>query len=1195
MTSVNRFRLALVGLVFMITVPAWAGEPAYELDIEPQPLAKALKVFAEQSGLQVVYYSEIADGEKSPEVSGTMTAATAMTQLLAGTDLTFDTMGEDTVVVETTITADQGGDSDSKNSLPTPVLMAQLASSRAQPTTNGSVSSESVTSVVTGKVTDARTGSNLKGALITIEETGQTTSTDDLGEFRFPGVPEGIATITVSYLGYANQSTVTEVRGPATSQNFALRGGSAVEEIVVFGQRSARALALNQERTAPNVTTVVSSDLLGEFGGQTIAETLRRAPGVSFQRDPFTGDGTNIVIRGLEPDLNAVRLNGVELPEGSGAGRSANLGNILTESISEVKISKSLLASQDSAGTGGLVEISTKSPLDRDRRFASFSIEGAKRGSGFNEEFSASGTVSARFGPDDNVGVSASVQYRDTEIIRAGYNVIPRFGEYLPLQVDGQPTIRDFRFIDPRTPFPFEPGVDGVYTVIGNLGVNFTDSSSLGATLGAAWNIGGHTDLRFDYQRSGRSDERVTTTAEFRSSTTYSPRPVAALNGETRRALRWPGVLNASDSYGYIPENREETDVFTLNGQTDIDAWSFSYSAAYTSGTARTHQFGVSTLWARFTSADADLLLPEAVDPVEGIVVSPFPRRSPNDRSISIPLLTPEASALINDPSNFGFRRIIETSVEGENSRFAGDFSAAYNIERGIWKNIQIGGAVELSEFSTNASQLADSFTYRPAVGRSVSYADVGLRFDEPVVGLLGLDGAYSVIGRDSLANFLNALPSIAIDEADAGSAGPGDFVRFFQEGHPSLDATRTKENEFSAFLQTELQIGKLQVIPGVRLSHFDIETIAPQGIFVTNEDRTRNFEAENRLSGVVTTSAKQTKLLPRILANYRHSEDLIFRFGYFQSIARPQIRLLSRDRFFLLLFPRRYGPDSNQRRLSIGEGNPNLQPARTDSFDLSAEWYDGNLGVLKLGVFYKRINNLLESNVTQGEAAVENIVLPDDPIFQDFLDNPDDWHSDFSKPANNESVAEIWGLEAAFEHQFTYLPGIFSGLGVFANYTYTDSSKDQPVLWSFSPVEDANGDVVDFEPVELVFPDIRFNNQSPHSGSVGLTYSGYGIDANILYTAQTRKRTTFRSHGLSNFEEGFSTLDARIEYRFAPRGGGYGRYRIFFEGADLLRGTDDPGLELTRGEDDGVTPKYFTSERYFGGRQLRIGLIAQF
>ena len=96
----NRIGLALAGLALFITTPLSAEDVAYDLNIKSQPLAAALKDFAEQSGLQVVYYSQLAEGEESPDVSGTMTADQAMSRLLASTDLTFDTMGNDTVVVE---------------------------------------------------------------------------------------------------------------------------------------------------------------------------------------------------------------------------------------------------------------------------------------------------------------------------------------------------------------------------------------------------------------------------------------------------------------------------------------------------------------------------------------------------------------------------------------------------------------------------------------------------------------------------------------------------------------------------------------------------------------------------------------------------------------------------------------------------------------------------------------------------------------------------------------------------------------------------------------------------------------------------------------------------------------------------------------------------------------------------------------
>ena len=502
-------RLSRVAAIALLVGSAYeVSAQSIDFDIDAQPTDDTLLELAETAGIQIAFAADRASKSQSPPITGPHSVEEALDEALQGTGLDYQFASNDFVVVaEDDVLGVQAKSVHMAGGGHTNQLAQLRAAAQAPDARVGTretrASSPATTGVgvVTGKVTDARTGANLKGAKVTIEETGQWTSTNDLGEFRFPGISEGTITITVSYLGYANQSALTEVRGPTTSQDFSLRGGSAIEEIVVFGQRSARAQALNQERTAPNVTTVISSDLLGEFGGQTISETLRRAPGVSFNRDALTGDGTNIVIRGLEPDLNAIRFNGIELPDGSGIGRSANLGNILTESISEVRVSKSLLASQDSAGTGGLVEISTKSPLDRNRRFASFSVEGARRGEDFNEDFSASGTLSGRFGENENFGLSASVQYRDREVSRLGYSTFLDFGEYLPLQVDGTPTIFQAEDVDPRLAFPFESGATRVFPASAFINADTTDGTTLGITLSSAWQIGAHTDLRFDFQR----------------------------------------------------------------------------------------------------------------------------------------------------------------------------------------------------------------------------------------------------------------------------------------------------------------------------------------------------------------------------------------------------------------------------------------------------------------------------------------------------------------------------------------------------------------------------------------------------------------------------------------------------------------------------------------------------------------------
>lgn len=334
--------------------------------------------------------------------------------------------------------------------------------------------------------------------------------------------------------------------------------------------------------------------------------------------------------------------------------------------------------------------------------------------------------------------------------------------------------------------------------------------------------------------------------------------------------------------------------------------------------------------------------------------------------------------------------------------------------------------------------------------------------------------------------------------------------------------------------------------------------------------------------------------MLPRVLANYRFNDSLIVRAGYYLAVARPQINLLSRTPVITLIQAPFFGPNSNQPILNVTKGNPDLKSARTHNFDFSAEYYDKDIGVIKVGAFYKRINNLLESNIATGIGSLGDVVslLPDDPRFQDVIDNPDDYAIAVGTPFNNEDPAHIWGIETSVERQFTFLPGALSGLGIYANYTYTDSSKNQPMNWQNSPVVNSAGVVIGYETVNYTVPDVPFNGQAKHSGTIGLTYNKYGIDANIAYTGQSRRQLSFDNYNLSRFEEAYSTLDARIEYRFRI---GKGDISIYAEGNDLLRGPHDASLKTTVGADDGQTPKYFDSARYFGGRQLRAGIRASF
>lgn len=98
---------ALIGsspLILAAAQPAWAqaasSAAAWSFDIPRQPLATALRQFADQSGMQLAYASADLQGLTSPGVRGSMPAAEALARLLAGTGATWRLTAANTVSIQ---------------------------------------------------------------------------------------------------------------------------------------------------------------------------------------------------------------------------------------------------------------------------------------------------------------------------------------------------------------------------------------------------------------------------------------------------------------------------------------------------------------------------------------------------------------------------------------------------------------------------------------------------------------------------------------------------------------------------------------------------------------------------------------------------------------------------------------------------------------------------------------------------------------------------------------------------------------------------------------------------------------------------------------------------------------------------------------------------------------------------------------
>lgn len=228
-------------------------------------------------------------------------------------------------------------------------------------------------------------------------------------------------------------------------------------------------------------------------------------------------------------------------------------------------------------------------------------------------------------------------------------------------------------------------------------------------------------------------------------------------------------------------------------------------------------------------------------------------------------------------------------------------------------------------------------------------------------------------------------------------------------------------------------------------------------------------------------TSTKDNEyLLPMLHVKYQVFDWFDIRASYTNTLSRPDYN--------------RIIPTWNVQGNSITWNNVDLKPAQSKNFDFFLSFYTDNIGLFSVGVFQKQIKGFIY--YTQTWITDSSYLRPEWPQSV----KPGGTISSYT---NSPDIAKVWGVEAEWQSNFWYLPGVLRGLVFNINYTYTHSRLKYP---KWAPVYER----VKIGPVyvnkvvgtaDQGYYD-RILNQPTHvlNLSVGFDYEGFSIRCSMQF-----------------------------------------------------------------------------------------------
>jgi len=834
-----------------------------------------------------------------------------------------------------------------------------------------------------------------------------------------------------------------------------------IEVIEVKGFSTSLLKSLNQKRFGDTVSEQLSADDLGGLPDVSMADALTRLPGISAVRTG--GQAAEINIRGLSGDFVFSTLNGREQVSTSG-NRSIEFDQYPSELISSAAVYKSPKASLIEGGVAGTVELVTASPLDNDKEHT-FNLNARGMFNDRANEVSDAEEYGSRLSfayqgkfMDDTLGVALGyarlfqpsvatqfiglapggtvagtdfipsegfeMQHKGGEETRNGYMASVEWAPHdnFRLKADGflsrfdsEEFARGYRVkLDATkasaanlTTTPDGSVTGGVFTrnsgsatrveLVNDDNQDFDEVASFG--LGGEWNISDNWSMTFDLSHSSAS-------SDFRNGLLWSlvaedataDVPVFDENVQIvyqNNGLNLPDVgFSQFDAfsdinrvmvskYGIYPyQNEDEVDAFRIDFKYELDNAYFS-----------SIEFG-----ARYSD-----------------------RTYSNDRSVF------EYGSDSGFPRNQPPLRLTQDMVEVVD--WQGDFSyfpsyLSIDLDKALSAWFPGGVPQPVQTWGTAHPGVINSPTPGQGPNTAWSVTESGSVFEE-------VTSAYAMANIDAEIGGIPVTGNVGVRMVDTK-----------QSSTVLQDVSEDVLNEFGEVIDT-----RGNPVAGAQYLTDDAGLI-------------NDYFALNIIGD------EYTDYLPSLNLNFRITDNDQVRFAAAKVMGRPPInRLFANANVRVSDVFASIDEDTGDVVLTnptavingSSTNSPFLRPFYADQYDLSYErYFDETDGAFVFALFYKNIQSFIDTTSTfPYDFAGNGFDVPDE-VTVTILDENDDPVLDasgdprtvviptengtYTTAQNNSEGGYIRGVEVAYTEIYSMLPGMWSGLGMNASFSYTES-----------------------------------------------------------------------------------------------------------------------------------------------------------